>query len=78
LGDGQLLADLAPVVAAVAAAVVGQDWLDAHTAGGEPGLGSAKEPGRGLTGLIRVNLGIGEARVVIDRGMMNPWPCRGL
>ena len=37
--DGQLLADLAPAVAAVAAAVVGQDPLDAHPAVGEPGLG---------------------------------------
>jgi hypothetical protein len=56
-------------VAAVAAAVVGQDLLDGDAVVGEPGLGSRQEPDRGLLGLIWVDFGIGEPRVVIDRGV---------
>ena len=59
-------------MAAIAAAVIGQDPLDDHPVGGEPGLGSDQEPGRGLAGLIGVDLGIGEARVIINRGVDEP------
>ena len=34
---------------------VGQDPLDDEAVFGEPGLGSAKEPGRGMAGLIGVD-----------------------
>jgi hypothetical protein len=59
-------------VAAVAAAVVGEDLLDDHAASGEPGLGPLEEPGRGLAGLIGVDLGIGQPGVVVDRGVDEP------
>jgi hypothetical protein len=71
-GDAQLLAGLAPSVAAVAAAVVGQDPLDGDATGGEPGLGSGEEPDRGLAGLVRVDLGVGQPGVVIDGGVDEP------
>ena len=72
VGDPELLADLAPLVAAVAAAVVGQHPLDDHPAVGEPGVGSGQEPGRRLLGLVGVDLGIGQPGVVIDGGVDEP------
>jgi hypothetical protein len=56
----------------MAAAVVGQDLLDDHAAGGEPGLGPGQEPGGSLAGLIGVDLGIGQPGVVIDGGVDEP------
>ena len=72
LRGGELLAGIAPAVAAVAAAVVGQDPLDDHAVFGEAGLGAVQEAGRGLAGLIGVDLGIGQPRVVVDRGVNEP------
>jgi hypothetical protein len=59
-------------MAAVAAAVLGEDLLDDQAVVGEPGLGSKEEVGRGLAGLIRVDLGIGQPGVVVDRGVNEP------
>jgi hypothetical protein len=59
-------------VAAVAAAVVGQHPLDDHAAVGEPGLGSSQEPGCSLPPLVEVDLGIGKAGMIIDRGVDEP------
>jgi hypothetical protein len=65
-------------MAAVAAAVVGQHPLDDHPAVGEPGLGPLEERRCGLTSLVRVDLGIGEAGVVIDRGVDEPMAGQGV
>jgi hypothetical protein len=51
---------------------VGQHPLDPNAVVGEPGLGPLHEPGRGLAGLIGVDLGIGQPGMVIDRGMDEP------
>ena len=67
--DAEPPAGLGPQPAAIAAAVVGQHPLDDQAVGGEPGLGPLAEPDRGLAGLIGVDLGIGEAGVVINGGM---------
>jgi hypothetical protein len=60
---------LPPALAAVAAAVVGQDLVDDDAAGGEPDLGSGQEARGGLAGLIRVDLGIGQPRMIVDGGV---------
>ena len=61
-----------PQVAAVAAAVVGQDPLDDHPVVGEQGVRSGQEPSRGLPPLVGVDLGIGQPGVIIDRGVDEP------
>jgi hypothetical protein len=60
---------LPPGVAAVAGAVVGQDPLDGDPAFGEPGTRPGPEPAGGPGLLIRVDLGVGQPGVVVDRGV---------
>jgi hypothetical protein len=68
-GDGELLAGIAPLVAAVAATVVGQYPLDGDPAGTEPGVGTDEESGGGLAGLVGVDFGVGQPGVVVDGGV---------
>jgi hypothetical protein len=68
-GAGELLAGLTPGIAAVAAAVVGQDSLDGDPASPEPALCAVQEPSSGLAGLVAVDLGIGQPGVVINGGV---------
>ncbi len=53
------------VAVGVGEGVVGHDALDAHAALGEPLCGAAHEGG-GLAGFGLEDLGVGEARVVVD------------
>jgi hypothetical protein len=77
-----LSAGLTPPVGAVAAAVIGQDALDADAAGGEPRVRAVQERGCGRRGLVIVDLGVGQAGVVIDRGVdeavADQWLVSGL
>ena len=51
---------------------VGQHPLDGDTAVSKPRLSSVQEPDGGLAGLIRMDLGVGQPGVVIDRGVDEP------
>src|SRR3954470_10905188 len=63
-------ADPAPVGAVpVDQRVVGQHPADADAVAGEPGQGPVQEPGAGRVLLIRQGFGVGQAGVVVDRGV---------
>ena len=64
LGEG-----VAPEEGPVAAAVVGQHAVDGDAVGGEPGVGPAPERCGCFTGLVVVDLAVGQPGVVIDRGV---------
>jgi hypothetical protein len=49
--------------------VVGQDPLDDHAPGPEPGVGPSPERGGGAASLVGEDLGVGEAAVVVDGGV---------
>jgi hypothetical protein len=55
--------------AAVADPVVVQDPEHRDGVPGEPVVGAAPEPGAGLGRLLAQDLHLGQARVVLDRGM---------
>src|SRR5436190_9734666 len=53
----------------VAAAGVGQHALHGDAVGGEPVLGPGPERGGGLSGLVLVDLAVGQPGVVVDGGV---------
>jgi hypothetical protein len=55
--------------AAVADPVVGQHAGHGDAVHGEPAVGAAPEPSAGLSALVAQDLDIGQAGVIIDRGM---------
>jgi hypothetical protein len=55
--------------AAVADPVVGEHAVDGDAVQGEPAVGTAPEPGAGLSPLVAQHLHIGQAGVVIDGGV---------
>jgi len=67
--DVELRTGLAPQEAAVAAAVVGQHAFDGHPSCGEPGDGSSEHAGCGGGGLVVMDLGVGDPRVVVEDGV---------
>ncbi|OJG05002.1 hypothetical protein BG618_03878 [Pseudonocardia autotrophica] len=68
-GDPQRVAGVAPGVGAVGRAVVGQDSAGGDPAGGEPGHRAAQHSDRGGGGLVVVDLGVGQAGVVVEHGV---------
>lgn len=67
--DAEFVAGIAPGVGLVGGAVVGEDPFDGDAVGGEPGDGSAQHSDRGGRGFVVVDLGIGDAGVVVDDGV---------
>ena len=67
--DAELVTGIPPQVRAVGAAVVGQHPLDGHTLPVEP-LDGPHQHGRGCHGgFVVVDLGVGDAGVVVDDGV---------
>jgi hypothetical protein len=64
---GQDRLELAAV--AVGEGVVGQHSLDGEAMDGEEATGATEELGAAVASLISQDLGIGQARVVVDHGM---------
>ena len=67
--DVELGAGRCPDAAAVAGTVVGEDAFHADTTNGEPGNCSAQDGSGGRPGLVVMDLGVGDAGVVIDDGV---------
>src|SRR5688572_28437243 len=67
--DTQLGAGVAPGVGAVGRAVVGQHPLHGDAAGGEPGHRPAQHADGGGSGLVVVDLGLGDPAVVVEHGV---------
>jgi hypothetical protein len=53
----------------VGESVVGHDRLDPDAEAGEPGGGAGKEAGAGLAALVGQQLGVGQARGIVDRNV---------
>src|SRR5690606_24870399 len=64
--DAELGAGVPPGVGLVGRSVVRQDALDGDAAVGEPGHRPAQDADRGLGPLVVVDLGVGDAGVVVD------------
>lgn len=67
--DAELVAGVSPQVRAVRAAVVGQDPLNGHPACVEPLDGPNEDRGGGEGGFVVVDLGVGDAGMVVDDGV---------
>jgi hypothetical protein len=74
VGDPGVGQGLAPRAGAVAGAVVGQDALDGDPGGLEERLGAGPERGGGVFGLVGQDFGVGQAGVVVDRGVQAAVP----
>jgi hypothetical protein len=67
--DAQFGAGVAPEAGFVGGAVVGEDPVNGDAAVREPGHGPQQDPDGGRCGLVVVDLGVGDAGVIVDDGV---------
>lgn len=69
MGDAGRGEGLGEELGLVAGTVVGQDPFDGDAVAGEKGVGTLPEGDRGVLAFVDQDLAVGEAGVVIDRGV---------